>query len=104
MIQRPRLFTDYNELSEIMTELETLAMDLKTITVLQHDEKKNWELNEASEEIIRAYRRIARVYDQSRPCSGSPTHEEKTTASPQQDTRPKRSMTDLEKMIWDIEE
>lgn len=62
MIQRPRLFTDYNELPEIISELETLSMDLKTITVLQHDEKKNWELNEAYEEIIRVINRIGKVY------------------------------------------
>ena len=62
MIQRPRLFTDYNELPEIISELETLAMDLKTITVLQHDEKKNWELNEAYEEIIRVINWIGKVY------------------------------------------
>ena len=54
MIERPRLFTDYSELPEIMSELETLAMDLKTITILQHDEKKNWELDEAYEENLKA--------------------------------------------------
>ena len=66
MIQRPRLFTDYIELPEIMSELETLAMDLKSITALQQDEKKNWELNEACEEICRAIHRIMKVYDQTR--------------------------------------
>lgn len=62
MIERPRLFTQYDEIPEIAKELETLSIDLLTITTLQHDEKKNWELHEASDEITRAYSRIMNVY------------------------------------------
>ena len=58
MIERPRLFYQHKELLETMNELETLAMDLKCITAVQKDEKKNWELNEASEEILRAYKKL----------------------------------------------
>jgi len=114
MIQRPRLFTRYEELLEIMGELESLAMDLKTITVLQHDEKKNRELNEACDDITRAYTRIMEVYDQTRYSvldDDSQIHESKDISADDnspivdspQDTRPKRPMTDFEKMMWGID-
>ncbi len=76
MIQRPRLFTDYNELPDIIDELETLATDLKSITVLQHDEKKNWELDEAYEEIIRACRRLMKVCRQPIPTQNKDNNDE----------------------------
>ena len=78
MIERPRLFTDYSELPEIMSELETLAMDLKTITILQHDEKKNWELDEAYEEILQVHHRIMKVYDALRDAADTPLKDDKT--------------------------
>ncbi len=104
MIERPRLFMDYSELPEISRELGTLAMDVKTITVLQHDEKKNWELNEAYEEICRAIHRLARVYDQTKSSTSKEGEASSQGAQEGEDPRPERPMTDLEKMVWGIEE
>ena len=66
MENKKKIPCQYEDVIDIMHVLETAAIDISILTVLQKDEKKNELLQAAEKEISSAYSKLALVFDEAR--------------------------------------